>query len=235
MDKIRLFYPEKLEENKELKITDEDFHYLANVMRCEIGSQINLFNENDGEYECKIINKNKKNLELKVLNRKEHKEITNFFDLAFCPPKSHKLDTLIQKCTELGVNSFIPIISDHTVNRKINIDRLTKIAKEAIEQSNQIRIPEIQEPISFSDFFEKSSDNQIFFADINTSNKIKDLKIEKKINSKILIGPEGDFSVKEIKQIKSMKNCISFSLGEKILRSETAAIAALTLFNNLID
>ncbi len=235
MDKIRLFYPEKLEENKELKIADEDFHYLANVMRCEIGSQINLFNENDGEYECKIINKNKKNLELKVLNRKEHKEIKNFFDLAFCPPKSHKLDTLIQKCTELGVNSFIPIISDHTVNRKINIDRLTKIAKEAIEQSNQIRIPEIQEPISFSDFLEKSLDNQIFFADINTSNKIKDLKIEKKINSKILIGPEGDFSVKEIEQIKSKKNCISFSLGEKILRSETAAIAALTLFNNLID
>ena len=235
MDKIRLFYPEKLEENKELKIADEDFHYLVNVMRCEIGSQINLFNENDGEYECKITDKNKKNLELKVLNRKEHKEITNFFDLAFCSPKSHKLDTLIQKCTELGVNSFIPIISDHTVNRKINIDRLTKIAKEAIEQSNQIRIPEIQEPISFSDFLETSSDNQIFFADINTSNKIKDLKIEKKINSKILIGPEGDFSVKEIKQIKSMKNCISFSLGEKILRSETAAIAALTLFNNLID
>ncbi len=235
MDKIRLFYPEKLEENKELKITDEDFHYLANVMRCEIGSQINLFNESDGEYECKITDKNKKNLELKVLNRKEHKEIKNFFDLAFCPPKSHKLDTLIQKCTELGVNSFIPIISDHTVNRKINIDRLTKIAKEAIEQSNQIRIPEIQEPISFSDFLETSSDNQIFFADINTSNKIKDLKIEKKINSKILIGPEGDFSVKEIKQIKSKKNFISFSLGEKILRSETAAIAALTLFNNLID
>ncbi|MEK9958817.1 MAG: RsmE family RNA methyltransferase [Pelagibacteraceae bacterium] len=235
MDKIRLFYPEKLEENKELKIADEDFHYLANVMRCEIGSQINLFNENDGEYECKITDKNKKNLELKVLNRKEHKEIKNFFDLAFCPPKSHKLDTLIQKCTELGVNSFIPIISDHTVNRKINIDRLTKIAKEAIEQSNQIRIPEIQEPISFSDFLETSSDNQIFFADINTSNKIKDLKIEKKINSKILIGPEGDFSVKEIEQIKSKKNCISFSLGEKILRSETAAIAALTLFNNLID
>ena len=235
MDKIRLFYSEKLEENKELKITDEDFHYLANVMRCEIGSQINLFNESDGEYECKITDKNKKNLELKVLNRKEYKEIANFFDLAFCPPKSHKLDTLIQKCTELGVNSFIPVISDHTVNRKINIDRLTKIAKEAIEQSNQIRIPEIQDPISFSDFLEKSLDNQIFFADINTKNKIKDLKIEKKINSTILIGPEGDFSVKEIKQIKSKKNFISFSLGEKILRSETAAIAALTLFNNLID
>ena len=86
-------------------------------MRCEIGSIINLFNEGSGEFESKVIEKTKKKIILEVVKKIEYEKITNNFDLVFCPPKSNKLDTLIQKCTEIGVNSFIPIISDHTVSK----------------------------------------------------------------------------------------------------------------------
>ena len=72
--------------------------------------------------------------------------------LIFCPPKSHQLDTLIQQCHELGVRSFIPVISDHTENRKLNLNRIRKIIKEAVEQSNQLNIPDIFDPISFDQF-----------------------------------------------------------------------------------
>ena len=152
----------------------------------------------------------------------------------FCPPKSHKLDTLIQKCTEIGVKSFIPVISDHTENRKLNLNRIRKIIKEAVEQSNQLNIPYIFDPISFDQFLNQQK-NKVFFADIQSDINLSKLKINLKENNSILIGPEGDFSSKELKTLRSNNNFISFSLGKRILRSETAAIASLVLFNNFFN
>lgn len=232
MPKIRLFFDKTLEEKKELEIIGEEFHYLCNVMRCNLGSVISLFNGKDGEFTCELISKEKKKIILKVLKRAEYLKINNHFELAFCPPKSQRLDFLIQKCTELGVKSFSPVISDHTLNRKINLDRIKKIIKEAVEQSNQIYIPEINEPTSFDKY--TSNNKKIFFADIQSETKFSDLKSRcDSLNSSIFIGPEGDFSSKEINILRERKNCISFSLGPRILRSETAAIASLVLFNNL--
>jgi len=232
MPKIRLFFDKTLEEKKELEIIGEEFHYLCNVMRCNLGSVISLFNGKDGEFTCELISKEKKKIILKVLKRVEYLKINNHFELAFCPPKSQRLDFLIQKCTELGVKSFSPVISDRTLNRKINLDRIKKIIKEAVEQSNQIYIPEINEPTSFDKY--TSNNKKIFFADIQSETKFSDLKSRSdSLNCSIFIGPEGDFSSKEINILRERKNCISFSLGSRILRSETAAIASLVLFNNL--
>ena len=233
MPKIRLFYAETLEEKKELEIVGDDFHYLNNVMRCDLGSVVHLFNENNGEFTSEVTSKNKKTLTLRVVKKLEYLKINNDFELAFCPPKSQRLDLLTQKCTEIGVKNFQPVISDHTVNRKINLVRIQKIIKEAVEQSNQIFIPEVREPISFEEYVKKS--NRIFFADIQSDINLSKLKINLKENNSILIGPEGDFSSKELKTLRSNNNFISFSLGKRILRSETAAIASLVLFNNFFN
>jgi 16S rRNA (uracil1498-N3)-methyltransferase len=234
MTKIRLFFNESLEEKKLINIFGDDYHYLSNVMRCEVGSDIFLFNENNGEYLCRIIEKNKKILILEVVKKAAYEKIQNNINLIFCPPKSHKLDTLIQKCTEIGVKSFIPVISDHTENRKLNLNRIRKIIKEAVEQSNQLNIPDIFDPISFDQFLNQQKD-KVFFADIQSDINLSKLKINLKENNSILIGPEGDFSSKELKTLRSNNNFISFSLGKRILRSETAAIAALVLFNNFFN
>jgi len=234
MTKIRLFFNESLEEKKLINIFGDDYHYLSNVMRCEVGSDIFLFNENNGEYLCRIIEKNKKKLILEVVKKAAYEKIQNNINLIFCPPKSHKLDTLIQKCTEIGVKSFIPVISDHTENRKLNLNRIRKIIKEAVEQSNQLNIPHIFDPISFDQFLNQQKD-KVFFADIQSDINLSKLKINLKENNSILIGPEGDFSSKELKTLRSNNNFISFSLGKRILRSETAAIASLVLFNNFFN
>lgn len=234
MTKIRLFFNESLEEKKLINIIGDDYHYLSNVMRCEVGSDIFLFNENNGEYLCRIIEKNKKKLILEVVKKAAYEKIQNNINLIFCPPKSHKLDTLIQKCTEIGVKSFIPVISDHTENRKLNLNRIRKIIKEAVEQSNQLNIPDIFDPISFDQFLNQQKD-KVFFADIQSDINLSKLKINLKENNSILIGPEGDFSSKELKTLRSNNNFISFSLGKRILRSETAAIASLVLFNNFFN
>ena len=234
MTKIRLFFNESLEKKKTINIIDDDYHYLSNVMRCEVGSDIFLFNENNGEYLCRVIEKNKKKLILEVVLKAEYEKIQNNINLIFCPPKSHKLDTLIQKCTEIGVRSFIPVISDHTENRKLNLIRIRKIIKEAVEQSNQLNIPDVFDPISFDQFLNQQKD-KVFFADIQSDINLSKLKINLKENNSILIGPEGDFSSKELKNLRSNNNFISFSLGKRILRSETAAIASLVLFNNFFN
>ena len=234
MTKIRLFFNETLEEKKSINIIGDDYHYLSNVMRCEVGSDIFIFNEKNGEYLCSVIEKNKKKLILEVVKKAEYEKIQNNINLIFCPPKSNKLDTLIQKCTEIGVKSFIPVISDHTENRKLNLNRIRKIIKEAVEQSNQLNIPDIFDPISFDQFLNQQKD-KVFFADIQSDINLSKLKINLKENNSILIGPEGDFSSKELKTLRSNNNFISFSLGKRILRSETAAIASLVLFNNFFN
>tara|TARA_B100001027_G_scaffold57033_1_gene38502 strand:- start:87 stop:797 length:711 start_codon:yes stop_codon:yes gene_type:complete len=236
MSKIRLFWEKSLEEKSQVKVSDKDFHYLSNVMRCDIGSTILLFNKVNGEFLSKVIKKTKNEFILSVINRIKHEQIKNVFNMAFCPPKSKKLDFLIQKCTEIGVNNFYPIISDHTENRNLNLGRIKKIIKEAVEQSNQTHIPEIYNPIIFSNFVKKSDGySQIFFGDIQSDKKLANLKIDMVKEKFIFIGPEGDFSLKEIEIIRSNQNFFSFSLGKRIFRSETAAIASLVLFNNFFN
>ncbi|MFZ9599009.1 MAG: RsmE family RNA methyltransferase, partial [Candidatus Fonsibacter ubiquis] len=152
--------------------------------------------------------------------------------------KSSKLDYLIQKCTEIGVNSFIPIISEKSVVKNLNIKRAKKIIKESCEQSNQLYLPDIYEVQKLEKKLKFINKNSIiFFADINSSNKkiSEEVKNSKNHEFYLLIGPEGDFSLKEREILNSMKNCIPFSLGQNILRSETAAVVGLTLLNSEIN
>tara|TARA_Y100001935_G_scaffold104941_1_gene87038 strand:+ start:386 stop:1120 length:735 start_codon:yes stop_codon:yes gene_type:complete len=233
MSKIRLFCNESLEEKREINIDGDNYHYLANVMRCEVGSVVFLFNENDGEFLAKVSSKLKKVLKLIIYERKEYEKIDNDFGIIFCPPKSHKLDILVQKCTEIGVKNFVPVISERTENRNLNINRMQKIILEAVEQSNQIHVPNICGPVNFTKFIDQFNieNNEVFFADIQSDVSISDLKIDNTKSKFILIGPEGDFSPNELRILRDSFQ--SFTIGKRILRSETAAISSLVLFNNL--
>ena len=234
--KIRIFLNENLNEQSEIILNKDQSHYLSSVMRIKAGQKVLFFNGNDGEFYGMINSIDKKKTTIKILSKK--REITDLpkVALAFCPPKGNKLDFLIQKSTEIGVREFIPIISDHTINRKINVDRLKKIIIESAEQSNQIQLPNLQNPLSFNNFVKNFSTSTILFADINSLNSSLEKIIEKKQSNYILlIGPEGDFSSKEREVILQNKNFKSFSLGSTVLRSETAAIAGLVLINHYLN
>jgi 16S rRNA (uracil1498-N3)-methyltransferase len=234
--KIRIFLNENLNEQSEIILSKDQSHYLLSVMRLKVGQKVLFFNGNDGEFYGIINSIEKKKTTIKILSKEREVNDQQKVVLAFCPPKGNKLDFLIQKSTEIGVREFIPVISDHTINRKINTDRLKKIIIESAEQSNQIQLPNLQNPLSFDSFVNNFSKSTILFADINSLNSSLEEIIEKKQSNYILfIGPEGDFSSKEREVILQNKNFKSFSLGSTILRSETAAIAGLVLVNHYLN
>ena len=235
--KIRIFLSETLEENKEIVLDKNQSHYIVNVMRLRINAELLVFNGRDGEFLGKIINQAKKIIKIylikKVRKQTQLKDIT----LAFCPLKGTRLDFLIQKCTEIGVKNFLPILSDHTINRTFNDDRLKKIIVESCEQSDQISLPSLKKIIKFEDFVSPQANRElVLFADINAKNNSIDHHLSNKNkNITLFIGPEGDFSPKERELIKMNNNFKSFSLGGNILRSETAAISGLVLLNFLLN
>ena len=234
--KIRIFLNKNLNEQSEIILSKDQSHYLLSVMRLKVGQKVLFFNGNDGEFDGIINSIEKKKTTIKILSKEREVNDKQKVVLAFCPPKGNKLDFLIQKSTEIGVREFIPVISDHSINRKINLDRLKKIIIESAEQSNQIQLPNLQNPLSFDSFVNNFSKSTILFADINSLNSSLEEIIEKKQSNYILfIGPEGDFSSKEREVILQNKNFKSFSLGSTILRSETAAIAGLVLVNHYLN
>ena len=236
MNNIRLFYPESLSINFESKLDKSQSHYLIKVMRVRIGNNFSLFN-NSGEWTAKINQISKGIVEFTIVEKIKQKENTPNIWLAFSPIKSNYFNFMIQKSTELGITKFLPIIFDRTIVRKINKQRLEKVIIEAAEQSNRINIPKIEKPQNLKNFLSKNKGKiNLIFTDLNSKNKNLDLN---KLTNKpicIIIGPEGDFSETERKEIISYEGVRSLKINENILRSETAAISAMSLvayFTNL--
>ena len=232
--KIRLYFSKELKANLLSNLSSEQSHYIKNVMRLKPGDTISLFNSINGEWRAKIVNHNKENTEFKVEKLIKSKKLENDLWLVFSPIKKNSLDMMIQKTTELGVQKFIPILSERTIVREINITRLKKIIVEASEQSNRISVPKIEslQPLKF--FLDKFPNNgSLIFCDINCQKSdLKNILIKKNKGPVcILIGPEGDFSEKEKQLIIEKKEIFSLSLADNLLRAETAAIAAVTIVN----
>ncbi len=228
---IRLYHPDSILENNTSLLSKEHTHYLVNVMRLKRGSNVNFFNKN-GEWKSEIIFLNKDRVEVRFLEK--IKEGKNLFktEIAICLVKKHPMDIILQKATELGVSKIIPIVSERTEVKEINIDRAKKIVIEATEQSNQLVPPEITNVTKLKDFLKTFNEtSKLLFADVNSKNnlKIEDLKNFKSLC--ILIGPEGDFSPLERESILQNRAVKPFTLSRNILRSDTAVISAISLVN----
>ena len=226
MSNIRLFFPESLSINLYSKLDKSQSHYLSKVMRVNIGEKFSLFNQS-GEWEAKIAKIIKGVVEFsitkKIRSNTNEKEIW----LAFAPIKLNYLNLMIQKATELGVTKFIPILTERTIVRKINEKRVNKIIIEASEQSNRLKVPQLEEIIKLDDFLKFNQKTNIIFGDLNTNNKKLNINSTEPIC--ILVGPEGDFTTKEREKILKLKNLIPLKINENILRSETAAISIISI------
>ena len=226
MSNIRLFFSESLSINLSSKLDKSQSHYLSKVMRVNTGEKFSLFNQN-GEWEAKIDKIIKGIVEFsiskKIRSNTNEKEIW----LAFAPIKLNYLNLMIQKATELGVTRFTPILTNRTIVRKINEKRVNKIIIEASEQSNRLKVPQLDEIIKLDDFLKFNQKTNIIFGDLNTNNNKLNIKSTEPLC--ILIGPEGDFTTQEREKILKLKNIIPLKINENILRSETAAISIISI------
>ena len=226
MSNIRLFFPESLSINLTDKLNKSQSHYLAKVMRINIGKKFSLFNQN-GEWEAKITNITKGIVEFSTIKKLRSKDNEKEIWLAFAPIKFNYLNLMIQKATELGVSKFIPILTERTIVRKINEKRINKIIVEASEQSNRLNVPQLEEIVKLDYFLKFNQKTNIIFGDLNTNNN--KLNINSTEPLCILVGPEGDFTTKEREKILKLKNTIPLKINENILRSETAAISIISI------
>ena len=229
MSNIRLFFPKSLSLNLTSRLDKPQSHYINKVMRIKSNEVFSLFNSS-GEWEAKIKEISKGIVEFNITKQLRQKENNKEIWLAFSPIKSNYFNFMMQKSTELGVTKFIPIVFDRSVVRKINHNRLEKIIIEASEQSNRINVPVLEKCQNLKNFLSKNNKKiELIFTDLNTENKKLDVKKTTDKPICVIIGPEGDFSEKERKEILSFEGVNKININENILRSETAAISALSI------
>ena len=231
--KIRLYFSDKIQSNLIEHLPKEQSHYLKDVMRVKVGDIFSVFNS-QGEWKASIQNYEKQAVKIKILEKLRDKKNEQNIWLAFTPIKQNPLNFIIQKGTELGVQKFIPILSERTIVKDINIERLKKIIIESAEQSNRISVPEIDKLENIKNFLTSfPKKGCLVFCDINCDKSdLKNILSKKDIGPIcVLIGPEGDFSENERKLIVELEQSQSISLAPNILRAETAAVAAVTLVN----
>ena len=228
MTYIRLFYKNNLSDNLNSNLDRSQSHYISKVMRIKEGENFSLFNDG-GEWEAKIKEIKKGIVNFIIVKKLKNSENNSEIWLAFTPIKLNYLNFMIQKATELGVTKFIPILTERTMVRDLNSKRLNKVIIEASEQSNRIKLPKLEKLIKFKDFTKLYKDNDIVFGDLNSTND--QIKINKDSPVCILIGPEGDFSENERKEILDLKNVKSLKINKNILRTETAAISIISIIS----
>ena len=231
MSNIRLFFNESLYINLKSKLDKTQSHYIYKVMRIKEGQNFSLFNKS-GEFEAKVENILKGIVEFSVKKKLRSVDEAREIWLAFTPIKLNYLNLMIQKATELGVTRFIPLLSDRTVVRKINEKRIKKIIIEASEQSNRLNLPVLDKLKKLEEFLEENIETVILFGDLNSNNKKINIQNEHPIC--VLVGPEGDFSIKEREIISKMKNVIPLNINKNILRSETAAISMISIISYIL-
>ena len=237
---------EQINENK-IHIIGEDVKHIKNVLRYEIDDFLDVCDENGVRYKTKIINFKEDKIELQMLEiSEETTEPCINVTLIQGLPKSDKMDMIVQKCTELGIKEIIPVITDRVIvklDEKSEIkkqERWQKIAKEAAKQSGRQIIPTVQNATNLKNIIENLSKYDIVIVpyecekDRMLKSVLRKQKDEIK-NIAIVIGPEGGFSNEDIDILSKCQNLEKVSLGPRILRTETAGFATLSMIMYELD
>ena len=236
--KIRLYFPGKISLKSPVKLENKQVHYLINVMRKKIDDSILVFNSVNGEYLAKISEIYKNTIIIDIVKKTRDVKIENDIWLLFAPVKKSPNEYIVQKATELGVSKIIPVITERTITKNLNLKRMQDIAIESSEQCERITIPEVCAVKKLKDLIPNwDNDRIIFFCDETIRNndvvKIDFQNLSTKSFGAVLVGPEGGFSKNETNYLREKKFIRPIDLGPRILRSDTAVIAALSLWHYL--
>jgi 16S rRNA (uracil1498-N3)-methyltransferase len=225
----RLFVRQPLSEGAAIPLDSAQSNYLGNVLRMSTGRELLVFDGHSGEWLARISDATKKHMTLRVEHRTRDPETIPDVWLAFAPVKRAQTDWLVEKATELGAAKLLPVMTRRTLAERVKLKRLEAIAIEAAEQCGRTRLPEIREPQYLAQFLEtRDTERMLFFADESGGEPAAGAF--KPGAAIILIGPEGGFAEEERALIRAAPNSLAISLGPRILRAETAALAALAIY-----
>ncbi|HEX6605136.1 MAG TPA: 16S rRNA (uracil(1498)-N(3))-methyltransferase [Sphingomicrobium sp.] len=225
----RLFVRQPLGEGARIELDAGPANYLGNVLRLKEGAQLLLFDGNSGEWLAAIADARKKRMTLLVQRQTRGPESIPDVWLAFAPVKRAQTDWLVEKATELGAARLIPVMTRRTVAERVRLDRLESIALEAAEQCGRTRLPDLAEALPLDRLLDtRSTERTLYFADEAGGEAAADAF--KPGPALILTGPEGGFTDEERALVRAAPNSIAISLGPRILRAETAALAALAAY-----
>ena len=231
----RLYCDQALSAGARLDLGKDESHYLVSVMRRKPGDNVRLFNGKDGEWLASIMQADRKGAQLSVVQRLRPAQGVPDLDLLFAPVKKARTDFIVEKATELGARRIRPVLTHRTIADKVRIDRLAALAREAAEQTERFDLPEIAGAEKLARVLDGwSPDRVLIFCDeagdaAAMSDALRDVAT---LKAAILIGPEGGFTPEEREQIRAVPNALPVSLGPRILRADTAAAAALTLWQS---
>jgi 16S rRNA (uracil1498-N3)-methyltransferase len=227
----RLHVDSSLEAAAEFALAKEQGHYLTNVLRMAAGDAVALFNSGDGEWLAYITEVGKKAVVVRIEKNAAAARPPPDIDYIFAPLKHARLDYMVQKATELGARRLRPVITQRTIAERVNLDRMRANAIEAAEQCNLVFVPEVLEPLPLNKLLAQwDGRRRLVYCDERApiTNPLEALK-PLSTPAAVLVGPEGGFTIEERAQLQSLAFVTPISLGPRIMRADTVAIAALAL------
>lgn len=233
----RLFVEAPLAEGASVACAPEQVNYLINVLRLKVGAALLVFNGRDGEWRARIDQVSKRAVVLVAEAQTRPQSDGPDIDYLFAPLKHARLDYMVQKATEMGVQRLRPVLTRRTIAERVNLDRMRANAVEAAEQCGVLRVPEVLEPVKLAAVLEAwDGERVLIFCDEGAAvaNPMVALGEIERGPLGVLIGPEGGFADEERDAIRSRPYTRVISLGPRILRADTAAVAALALVNAVL-
>ena len=242
----RVYTQDPLNGDQPTALTPDQAHYLSRVMRLAICDQLRCFNGTDGEWLCAIEQISKRGCLIRAEEKLREPQILPDIDYLFAPLKTARLDYLAQKATEMGAARLRPVLTDYTQTRRLKHQRLVANTIEAAEQCNIVAIPEVCELQKLDRVLDawtkgkwvedKKVPRQLIFCD-EAATSASPLEVVSQMAGQpvaVLIGPEGGFSDRERARLLGLNFVTAISLGPRIMRADTAAVAALTILQATI-
>ncbi len=235
--RIRLFVDAPLSHQQDVVCDKPQVNYLLNVMRLASGAEIAVFNGKDGEWAARLVVTGKRAVHLEPFELLKPQVSGPDLQYLFAPLKRARLDYMVQKAVEMGAARLRPVMTQHCQVKGVNLERMRANGIEAAEQCGLLAIPEIDEMISLTNLIDRWDESRhMVFCDEGAalSDPLAALKEIKCARLAVLIGPEGGFSEDERRLLRAQSFVTPLALGPRIMRADTAAVAALSLVNAVL-
>ena len=228
----RLYVADDLGRDHPIQASAHQSHYLANVLRLGEGADLLVFNGRDGEWLARLESRSKKAATLRLLEQSRPQPPASDLVYCFAPLKQARLDYLVQKAVEMGAGVLQPVMTQHTQVGKVASERIAANAIEAAEQCGILALPEARPPVKLERLLAHwEPARRLIFCDEDCAadNPLPILQAVAERKLGLLIGPEGGFSDAERRQLRALPFVTAIPLGPRILRADTAAVAAMAL------